>query len=48
MVFCFTMNILLIINPKGSHGLHQDTFTLQTMAALIKSFCGGVQGGGVL
>ena len=32
-------------NTKGSHGLHQDTFTLQTMAALIKSFCGGAQGG---
>jgi hypothetical protein len=32
-------------NLKGSHGLHQDTFTLQTMAALIKSFCGGGQGG---
>jgi hypothetical protein len=33
------------INPKGSHGLHQDSFMLQTMTALIKSFCGGVQGG---
>jgi hypothetical protein len=31
----------LIINPKGNHGLHQDTFKLQTMIALIKSFCGG-------
>jgi hypothetical protein len=30
---------------KGSHGLHQDSFTLQTMTALIKSFYGGVQGG---
>jgi hypothetical protein len=29
-----------INNPKGSHGLHQDTFKLQTMTALIKSFCG--------
>jgi len=29
---------------KGSHGLHQDTFTLQTMTALIKSFCGGSRG----
>jgi len=34
-----------IINLKGSHGLHQDSFRLQTMTALIKSFCGGVQGG---
>jgi len=25
--------------------LHQDSFKLQTMTALIKSFCGGVQGG---
>jgi hypothetical protein len=33
---------------KGSHGLHQDSFKLQTMTALIKSFCGGVQGGGFL
>jgi hypothetical protein len=30
---------------KGSHGLHRDSFTLQTMTALIKSFCAGVQGG---
>jgi hypothetical protein len=30
---------------KGSHGLHRDSFKLQTMTALIKSFCGGVQGG---
>jgi hypothetical protein len=28
---------------KGSYGLHQCTFKLQTMTALIKSFCGGVQ-----
>ena len=36
-----------IINKKnkGSHGLHQESFKLQTMTALIKSFCGGVQGG---
>jgi hypothetical protein len=34
-----------IKTTKGSHGLHQDSFTLQTMTALIKSFCGGVQGG---
>jgi hypothetical protein len=27
--------------PKGSHGLYQDTFKLQTMTAFIKSFCGG-------
>jgi hypothetical protein len=32
-------------NPKGSHGLHQDSFKLQTMTALIKSFCGGPGGG---
>jgi hypothetical protein len=38
-------NHQLIINPKGSHGLHQDSFKLQSMTALIKSFCGGVQGG---
>ena len=31
------------INPKGSHGVHQDTFTLQTMTALMKSFCGGTE-----
>jgi hypothetical protein len=30
---------------KGSHGLHKGSFKLQTMTALIKSFCGGVQGG---
>jgi len=29
------------ITTKGSHGLHQDTFKLQTMTALIKSFCRG-------
>jgi len=34
-----------IINLKGSHGLHQSSFKLQTMTALIKSFCRGVQGG---
>jgi hypothetical protein len=33
-----------IINLKGSHGLHQDSFKLQTMTALIKSFCGGSRG----
>jgi hypothetical protein len=44
MVFCFTINILLIINFKGSHGLHQGSFKLQTMTALIKSFCGGSRG----
>jgi hypothetical protein len=34
---------------KGSHGLLQDSFKLQIMTALIKSFYGGVQmfhGGG--
>ncbi|MGD2093185.1 MAG: hypothetical protein PVH61_43895 [Candidatus Aminicenantes bacterium] len=30
---------------KGSHGLHQGSFKLQTMTALIKSFCGEVQEG---
>jgi hypothetical protein len=33
-----------IINSEGSHGLHQDSFKLQTMTALIKSFCGGSRG----
>ena len=32
-----------ITTTKGSHGLHQGSFKLQTMTALIKSFCGGVQ-----
>jgi len=32
-------------NYKGSHGLHKDSFRLQTMTALIKSFCGGPGGG---
>jgi hypothetical protein len=42
-------NKLQITNPKGSHGLHQGSFRLQTMTALIKSFCGcftGARGGG--
>jgi len=30
---------------KGSHDLHQGPFKLQTMTALMKSFCRGVQGG---
>jgi hypothetical protein len=34
----------LLINPKGSHGLHQDSFKLQTVNALIKSFCGTKKG----
>ncbi|MGD2088375.1 MAG: hypothetical protein PVH61_19510 [Candidatus Aminicenantes bacterium] len=29
---------------KGSRGLHQGTFKLQTMTAIIKSFCGGSRG----
>jgi hypothetical protein len=33
----------LTINPKGSHGLHRDSLGLQSMTALIKSFCGEVQ-----
>ena len=31
---------------KSSHGLPKDSFKLQTMTALIKSFCGGSRGGG--
>jgi hypothetical protein len=31
---------------KGSHGLHQGPFKLQTMTALIKSFCGCYTGPG--
>jgi hypothetical protein len=33
-----------IYKIKGSHGLYQGTFKLQTMTALIKSFCGGSRG----
>ena len=33
-----------ITKTKGSHGLHQGAFKLQTMTALIKSFCGGSRG----
>jgi hypothetical protein len=33
---------------KGSHGLHQGSFKLQTMTALIKSFCRGAGGDGFL
>jgi hypothetical protein len=29
---------------RGSRGLHQDSFKLQTMTALIKSFCGESRG----
>ena len=29
---------------KGNHELHHGTFKLQTMTALIKSFCGGPGG----
>jgi hypothetical protein len=32
-------------NFKGSHGLHQGTFKLQAMTALIKNFCRGPGGG---
>ena len=35
----------LTINPKGRHGLYKDSFKLQTVNALIKSLCWGVQGG---
>jgi hypothetical protein len=40
------LNRLIIksIKPKGSHGLPKDSFKLQTMTALIKSFCGGSRG----
>ncbi|MFC2146843.1 DUF401 family protein, partial [Acidobacteriota bacterium] len=31
---------------EGSHGLHQGSFRLRTMTALIKSFCGGGSRGG--
>jgi len=34
----------IIKNPEGSHGLHQDSFKLQTLTALIKSFCGESRG----
>ncbi|MGD2086471.1 MAG: hypothetical protein PVH61_09840 [Candidatus Aminicenantes bacterium] len=34
-----------ITNYKSSHGLPKGSFKLQTMTALIKSFCRGVQGG---
>jgi hypothetical protein len=44
-----TCGLLLNLNykqiTKGSYGLHRGSFKLQTMTALIKSFCGGVQGG---
>ena len=34
----------IITKTKGSHGLHQGSFKLQTMTALMKSFCGGSRG----
>jgi len=37
-------SITTISTTKGSHGLHQDFFKLQSMTALIKSFCGGSRG----
>ena len=33
-----------ITTTEGSHGLHQGSFKLQTMTALIKSFCRGSRG----
>jgi hypothetical protein len=30
-----------ITTSRGSHGLHRGSFKLQTMTALIKSFCRG-------
>jgi hypothetical protein len=32
------------INLKGSYSLRQGSFMLQTITALIKSFCGGSRG----
>jgi hypothetical protein len=32
-------------NSKGGHGLHRNSSRLQTMTALIKSFCRGPGGG---
>jgi len=32
---------LITEKEEGSHGLHQDSFKLHTMTALMKSFCGG-------
>jgi hypothetical protein len=40
------MKKIQITKYKGSHGLHQDSFKLQIMTALIKSFCGCFRGGG--
>jgi hypothetical protein len=40
-----TMSKITNRKTEGSHGLPKDSFRLQTMTALIKSFCGGVQGG---
>jgi hypothetical protein len=31
----------LLNKPQGSHGLNKGSFKLQTMTALMKSFCGG-------
>ena len=39
-----TMSKITNKKTKGSHGLHRDTLRLQTMTALIKSFCGGSRG----
>jgi len=33
---------------KGSHGLHQGSFKLQTMTAFYEKLLRGVQGGGFL
>ena len=41
--FQTTMSRITNKKTKGSHGLHQDSFKLQTMTALIKSFYGEVQ-----
>jgi hypothetical protein len=40
-----TMPKITIKKTKGSHGLHKVSSTLQTMTALIKSFCRGPGGG---
>jgi len=38
----------LIINPKGGHGLPNDSFRLQTMTAFNEKLLQGVQGDGFL
>ena len=40
-----TMPKITYKKTKASHGLHQNSFKLQTMTGLIKSFCRGPGGG---